>query len=61
MTPRENVRLSHLAEMLIGHLIYGRTRKALLIAQYLRRHFGMVLDMSLCLADGYHRSHRLTQ
>ena len=43
----DNMRVSLLCDMLINHLIYCRIRKALMIALYLRRHFGMYLNMSL--------------
>lgn len=36
-------RISQLLDMCIGHIIFGRTTKALLVAQYLRRRTGMHL------------------
>ena len=43
----DNMRVSHLCDMLINHLLYRRTYKAVMIAQYLRRRFGMHLIPSL--------------
>src|ERR1035437_3003645 len=44
-----------LLEMLCAHACYGRTTKALLIAQYLRANEGMVLCATLVARTGYRR------
>lgn len=36
----DNKRFSHLADMLVCHILAGRILKALKIAQYLRRNYG---------------------
>lgn len=48
-------RISQLLDMLICHVIHGRTIKALKIAQYLRSHFGMVLVSDLDHMTGYRK------
>jgi len=46
-------RLSYLADMLVQHIIYRRMNKALLIAQYLRQHYGNYLVIDLRPRTGY--------
>lgn len=50
-------RLSQLADMLVGHIIMHRGKKALKIAQYLRAVSGFHLELTMGL-DGYrHKEH----
>jgi len=46
-------RLSELADMMTCHVIWRRSRKALLIAQFLRRYYGSYLVANLDTRTGY--------
>ncbi len=48
-------RLSYLTDMLIQHMISGRSAKALAIAQYLRDYYGMALVPNLNTTTGHRR------
>ena len=50
------VRLSALTDMLCTHIVWGRTGKALKIAQYLRREAGMYLIPNLENRTGHRRA-----
>lgn len=49
-------RVSELADMLVYHITYRRTQKALLIAQYLRWVHGSVINFNMNVRTGHRES-----
>lgn len=52
------VRMQRAVDFLVYHIAYGRSVKAMLIAQFLRDQFGLVLVKDLDISSGHVKSGR---